>query len=86
MTAGDSAGSAAAFLALPLGSRVVVRYRMGASATDALGLLLRRSEVDCDIRTRRGDVTVRFADIVAAKQVRPAPARRSARRDPPVGC
>jgi hypothetical protein len=70
-------GPVAAFLALPLGTRVVVRYRVGELATDALGLLVRRGPADCDIRTRKGDVTVRFADIVAAKQVPPPPVRRN---------
>lgn len=72
-------GPVAAFLALPLGTRVVVRHRVGELATDALGLLVRRSAVDCDIRTSKGDVTVQLADIVAAKQVPPPPAPRTPR-------
>lgn len=74
------AGPVAAFLALPLGTRVVVRHRVGELATDALGVLLRRGATDCEIRTSKGDVTVRFADIVAAKQVPPPPQRRPACR------
>ncbi len=73
-------GPVAKFLALPLGTRVVVRYRVGDLATDALGLLLRRGATDCEIRTSKGDITVRFADVVAAKQVPPPPERRRARR------
>jgi hypothetical protein len=67
-------------LALPLGTRVVVRYRVGEMATDALGLLVRRGPADCDIRTKKGDVTVRFADIVAAKRIPPPPERRPTHR------
>lgn len=78
-------GPVAAFLALPLGTRVVVRHRVGELATDALGLLVRRSSVDCDIQTGRGEVTVRFADIVTAKQVPPPPVRRNQRRPDPSG-
>jgi hypothetical protein len=70
------AGPVAAFLALPLGTRVVVRYRVGELATDALGQLVRRDPTSCDIRTSRGQVTIHFADIVAAKQVPPPPGRR----------
>lgn len=73
-------GPTAAFLTLPLGTRVVVRYRVGELATDALGLLVRRGVDDCEIRTNKGDVTVRFADILAAKQVPPPPVRRDQRR------
>ena len=72
-------GPIAAFLALPLGTRVVVRYRVGELATDALGLLVRRSDADCEISTRRGEVTIALAAIVAAKQVPPAPVPRSPR-------
>lgn len=79
MTGAHLPGFVAAFLALPLGSRVVVRYRVGELATDALGLLVRMTDTDCEIRTRRGDVTVRLADIIAAKQVPPAAQRRTAR-------
>ena len=74
-----AAGPVPAFLALPPGTRVVVRYRVGELATDALGLLVRRDGTSCDIRTKRGDVTIQFADIVAAKQVPPPPTRRSRR-------
>ncbi len=66
----------------PLGTRLVVRYRIdgtgpnGQTLTDALGLLVRRSEVDCEIRTRKGDVTIMLTTVVAVKQVPPAPPRR----------
>ena len=67
------AAGVAALGTLPLGSRVVVRYRVAAAATDALGVLLRRSDSECEIHTRRGNVTVQWGDIVAAKQVPPPP-------------
>lgn len=69
-------GPFAAFLELAPGSRVVVRYRVGELATDVLGLMVRRDDTSCDIRTRRGDVTIAFSDIVAAKPVPPPPAPR----------
>jgi hypothetical protein len=70
-----------AFLALPVGSRVVVRYRTPDGATDVLGPLLRISAVDCEVRGRSGDVTIELASIIAAKQIPPPPAPRSR---PPV--
>jgi len=73
------AGPVAAFLALPLGTRVVVRYRVGELATDALGLLVRVGTDSCDIDTRHGRVLIAFKDIVAAKQVPPPPAPRTQR-------
>ena len=72
----------ASFLALPLGTRVVVRYRIEGGATDALGFLIARSADRCEIRTRGGDVTVMFDRIVAAKAVPPSPPRKVPR--PPV--
>ena len=71
-----------AFLALPLGTRVVVRYRIEGGATDALGFLVARTPDRCEIRTRGGDVTVMLANIVAAKAVPPSPLRKIPR--PPV--
>ena len=65
-----------AFLTLPLGTRVVVRYRVPGGATDVLGPLLARSELDCQVRGKAGPVTIRLADIVAAKQIPPAPEPR----------
>ena len=65
-----------AFLALPLGTRVVIRYRLESGATDVLGELIDRTPTTCEVRTRTGDVTVVLANIVAAKQVPPPPARR----------
>jgi hypothetical protein len=65
----------AAFLALPLGTRVVIRYRIEGGATDVLGELISRTDSSCVVRTRGGDVTVMLANIVAAKQIPPPPVR-----------
>ncbi len=65
--------------ALPLGTRVVVRYRLHGDshgATDALGDLVAVDAAACTVVTRRGEVVVAMADIVAAKTVPPAPERR----------
>jgi hypothetical protein len=65
--------------ALPLGTRVVVRYRLHGdthAATDALGELVHVGEATCTVATRRGEVVVAIADIVAAKPVPPPPERR----------
>jgi hypothetical protein len=70
----------------PLGTRVVVRYRLPegaeAGATDALGELVERTAAGCTVETRRGPVTIPDADVVAAKGVPPAPAPRERRRSP----
>lgn len=75
----DLVRAAARFLgtAAP-GTRVVARYRIDTGFTDALGELVSRDDLTCVIRTRRGEVTVRVADVVAAKQVPPPPPRRPA--------
>lgn len=65
--------------ALPLGTRLVVRYRLHGEehgATDALGELVAVDAVACTVATRRGEVRIALADIVAAKQVPPPPAPR----------
>ncbi|SFS08556.1 hypothetical protein SAMN04487783_1118 [Agrococcus baldri] len=65
--------------ALPLGTRLVVRYRLhdaAHGATDALGDLVAVDAVTCTVATRRGEVVIPIADIVAAKQVPPPPAPR----------
>ena len=73
--------------ALPPGTRVVVRYLIEGGATDALGDLLEVTDERCTVRTRRGDVVIVLAGIVAAKPVPPPPARRAPRgpraSDPP---
>ncbi len=62
----------------PLGTRVVVRYRIdGGLLTDALGELVGKAEGDCTVRTRRADVVIPLRLVVAAKAVPPAPPRRA---------
>ncbi|WP_413318100.1 ferrous iron transport protein A [Agrococcus sp. 1P02AA] len=65
--------------ALPVGTRLVVRYRLHEGphgATDALGELDSVDARTCTLRTRRGEVVIAIADIVAAKRVPPPPAPR----------
>lgn len=66
-----------AFLAnAPLGTRVVVRTRLAGGYTDALGLLRERSAASVSVETKRGLVTLAMNDVVAAKEVPPAPEPR----------
>ncbi|WP_427018800.1 hypothetical protein ACQCSX_09835 [Pseudarthrobacter sp. P1] len=65
--------------ALPLGTRVVVRYAYDGGATDALGELLAVDGATATVRTRRGDAVVPLADVLLAKEVPPAPAPRARR-------
>ncbi|WP_223252918.1 hypothetical protein [Arthrobacter sp. AFG7.2] len=58
------------------GTRVVVRYRLEHGFTDALGHLVMCDGGACTVRTRQADVVIRLADVVAAKEVPPAPQRR----------
>ncbi|TFC76748.1 ferrous iron transport protein A [Cryobacterium sp. TMS1-20-1] len=72
-----------AFLAdAPLGTRVVVRTRIHGGYTDALGFLRSRSAASVSVETKRGLVTLLMADVVAAKEVPPAPAPRERRGSP----
>nr|WP_260982390.1 hypothetical protein [Arthrobacter sp. U41] len=72
-----------AFLAAAhLGTRVVVRYRIEGGMTDALGELAARSDSECTVRTRRSDVVIPLALVVAAKAVPPPPPRRAPRAQP----
>ncbi len=62
---------------LRLGMRVVVRYRVGDQATDALGDVVGLDEATVTVRTRKhGDVPIGWDTVVVAKPVPPAPARR----------
>jgi len=54
----------------------VVRYRIEGGLTDALGELVGKADGECTVRTRRADVVVALALVVAAKEVPPAPPRR----------
>jgi hypothetical protein len=66
--------------AAPIGTRVVVRTRIVNGFTDALGYLRARDADTCRIETRRkGTVTLRFSDVVAAKEVPPPPPPRASR-------
>ena len=61
------------------GTRVVIRYRLheqAESATDALGYVSAKSQTQIVVATVRGLVTIDFADVIAAKEVPPPPARR----------
>lgn len=68
--------------AAPLGTRVVVRYRIEGGMTDALGELVARTEGGCTVRTRRTDVVIPLPLVVAAKSVPPPPPRRAPRTAP----
>jgi hypothetical protein len=62
------------------GSRVVVRYRSEGGLTVALGHLLACDAGSCTVRTRQADVVIPLGQVVAAKEVPPAPPRRPAVR------
>lgn len=73
---------------LPLGTRLVVRFRLHGEAhgaTDALGDLAGIDADACTIATRRGEVVIPIADIVAAKRVPPPPAPRERGSAPAAG-
>ncbi|GAA4029028.1 hypothetical protein GCM10023063_08550 [Arthrobacter methylotrophus] len=55
---------------------------MNTGFTDALGYLLSVTDGACTIRTRRSDVEIPLALVVAAKEVPPPPARRGPRTTP----
>ncbi|NMA77039.1 MAG: acetyltransferase, partial [Actinomycetales bacterium] len=65
------------------GRRVVLRYAIdreasphGESMTDALGTILAADETTVAVMTRRGEVSVPRALVIAAKEVPPPPVRR----------
>ena len=65
------------------GRRVVLRYAInrersphGESMTDALGTITLVDEAVVQVMTRRGEVRVPRALVIAAKEVPPPPARR----------
>jgi N-acetylglutamate synthase len=71
--------------ALPVGARVVVRWRLvtpdeatGATLTDAVGTLTASDAHSLTVETSRGPVVVERARLVAAKEVPPRPTRRGA--------
>jgi hypothetical protein len=65
-----------------LGTRVVVRTRIDGGYTDALGYLRSCDGTHCTVETKRGTVQLALAEVVAAKEVPPAPAPRPRRRPP----
>ena len=67
----------------PLGTRVVVRYRIEGGLTDALGELVGKTGDECTVRTRHADVVIALALVAAAKEVPPAPPRRAPRQPAP---
>lgn len=71
---------AAVLRALPAGARVVVRYRIENGLTDVLGYLVHAAEYDVTVETRRGEITVPYELMTAAKEVPPPPAPRTPRR------
>jgi len=59
------------------GHRVVVRYLLpSGQATDALGELLSADETTVVVDGKRGVERIARGDIIAAKEVPPAPERR----------
>jgi hypothetical protein len=69
---------------VPLGTRMTVRRRIDGGFTDAVGYLRQCTTHDCVIETRHGLVTIALAEVTAAKQVPPPPARRAPRHRPAV--
>lgn len=63
---------------LVIGMRVVLRHRIEGGFTDALGVVVGADTAELVVQTRRGPVTVPRRDVVAAKEVPPAPVRRGA--------
>lgn len=76
----DGSGPVDLAARLTVGGRVSVRYRLpegsGAGATDVVGVLVERDDSRLLVDGREGPVSVRRADVVAAKDVPPAPTRR----------
>jgi len=67
----------AAWTRWPVGARVVVRRRLSDGGYgDVLGELLATDADGVLVRTRRGDVAVRAAEIAVGKVVPPARPRR----------
>lgn len=65
------------------GHRVVVRYLLpSGQATDALGQLLSADEETVVVDGKRGIERIAASDIIAAKEVPPAPEPRSRRPAP----
>lgn len=75
------------FATLEIGMRVVLRYRLpvaeqgsaGEQFSDALGVLLAVNEEQVTVQTRTGQVSIERQSVTHAKEVPPAPQRRSRR-------
>ena len=81
MVDGDQAARNAPIELPEPGRRVVVRYLLpSGQATDALGELLSADAATVVVDGKRGIERIAVKDIVAAKQVPPAPEPRSRRR------
>ena len=70
---------------IPLGSRVVVRWRLdapdaasGATLTDSVGVLTDRDDGHVVVETARGAVRIGLDRVTTAKEVPPKPSRRGA--------
>lgn len=57
------------------GIRVVVRYLVGADATDALGTVTARTDTHLVLTTKRGEESVPLEHIILGHEVPPAPTR-----------
>lgn len=83
-SAGESARPRAGWAPfLQVGRRVVLRYAIdreasphGESMSDALGTILAAEEQVVRVMTRRGELAVPRALVIAAKEVPPPPVRR----------
>lgn len=80
MSGGESGPAVAGWRTWAVGTRVVVRRRLGPGDdhlyTDVLGELTRVDDDGVQVRTRRGPVDVPGSEIVLGKVVPPAPPRR----------
>jgi N-acetylglutamate synthase len=63
---------------LRVGMRAVVRHRLDDGLSDALGEVVALDDTSVSVATRRGVRVVPRGDVVAAKEVPPAPSRRGA--------
>ncbi|GAA4284093.1 hypothetical protein GCM10022261_16240 [Brevibacterium daeguense] len=57
------------------GMRVVIRFRVGSDASDALGTVLEAGADSVTVDTKRGPVTIDTEDIILVHEIPPAPQR-----------
>lgn len=72
-----SAESVEFLMATALGTRVVVRTRIPNGFTDAVGYLRSCDRVQCTVETKHGVVSLKLADVTAAKHVPEPPTPRT---------